>query len=205
MTLQFQVNVLLAALTTLLIVVLGLQAYQMDRMRASLEEATEDVRSARKSVQALDERLGEFERRLSQEATEVARVVVSETNRPEEMTYIAWVVRHRYKAGWRGASSYRDVARDPWQFTGLSPASSRQDLHLGPPERLAAHYGPLWDEAVATSLRVLLAPRGSGPFDGRRVFHFYSPGSMGGHYPSWITEKRPVRTSIDPNRFTFLI
>lgn len=203
MSQQDQIHALLAGVF-LLCVVLGLQAYQMDRMRASVQHATEQVREARKSLQEFQHRLETFESRLDAEATEVARVLVSETSRPSEMPYIAWVVRHRFKTGYGGATSYRDVVRQPWQFTGLSRASSRQELHLGPARALRRHYGDRWIAAKEIAIDTLLSRRGSGPFGGRRVLHFYSPRSMPERYPSWIARMRPVASSLDSHRFTFL-
>jgi hypothetical protein len=62
----------------------------------------------------------------------LARVIFSETKRPDEQVLVAWVVRNRVDTRYRGRSSYQGVVLDPWQFSAFLPGSEK-----------AAHYTSL--------------------------------------------------------------
>lgn len=139
---------------------------------------------------------------LQEDVLWLARVIYSETKRPDEQELVAWVVRNRVETGYRGAKTYKDVVLDPWQFSAFNQNSPKR-----------SHYSRLnegskaagWKTAMMIAYDVVNAPAYERPFP-VKTRHFYSERSMVGRsHPAWATGKRPVSLDrqIDPRRFRF--
>ena len=133
----------------------------------------------------------------------LARVIYSETKRPEEQELVAWTVRNRVETHYRGKDTYQEVVLDPWQYSAFNSNSPKRH-----------HYSTLASTATAkgfqTALRiahdVYYADESDRPFV-KTTRHFYSERSMtGGRTPAWAVGKQPVQLAgydIDPRRFRF--
>lgn len=139
---------------------------------------------------------------VTSEVLWLARVIYSETKRPEEQELVAWVVRNRMETQYRGRSTYQQVVLDPWQFSAFNRNAPKR-----------AHYSKLtvesqaagWQTAIEIANAVANAPAQARPF-GPETRHFYSEISMVGRsHPAWANGKRPVSLDrqIDPRRFRF--
>jgi hypothetical protein len=132
----------------------------------------------------------------------LARVIYSETKRPDEQELVAWVVRNRVETDYRGRSTYKDVVLDPWQFSAFNrnAPKRRHYVSLQPESRARG-----WQTAMMIAHDVLNAPAYERPFS-VKTRHFYSEISMvGRRAPAWARGKRPVSLdrNIDPRRFRF--
>jgi hypothetical protein len=134
----------------------------------------------------------------------LARVIYSETKRPEEMELVAWVVRNRVETQYRGKSSYRSTVLDPFQFSAFNPG-----------DRKRAHYSSLtptssargFDNALRIAYSVRHADEAYRPFS-TKTRHFYSEQSMvGQRHPNWASTGRLVRPdrpfAVEARRFRF--
>lgn len=132
----------------------------------------------------------------------LARVIYSETKRPDEQELVAWVVRNRVETGYRGANTYREAVLDPWQFSAfnLNSPKRRHYSRLGFDSRASG-----WQTALYIAYDVLNSPAYERPFP-VETRHFYSEQSMRGRTsPNWANGQRPVSLDrqIDPKRFRF--
>lgn len=127
----------------------------------------------------------------------LARVIYSETKRPEEQELVAWVVRNRVETGYRNNKTYRDAVLDSYQFSAFNPGT-----------RTRKHYSSLgvhsteagWQKALRIAYEVKNMPAQYRPFD-INTRHFYSEQSMvGQRHPAWAKGQSPVK----PNRSYFL-
>ncbi len=136
------------------------------------------------------------------EVTWLARCLVTESNRPREQWYVAWVVRNRVETRFAGAT-YREVVLEPFQFSAFNAPSAARDAALALTPRSEA---PHWREAVRIALTVSQAPVERRPFP-VTVRHFYSPISMeGDRTPTWAQGRTPVALNdptISDRRFRF--
>ena len=142
---------------------------------------------------------------IDSETLWLARVIFSETKRPDEQVLVAWVVRNRVDTRYRGRSSYQGVVLDPWQFSAFLPGSDK-----------AAHYTSLtaysrvpgWQLALRIAYTVRFADPRHRPFS-KNTRHFYSQRSMSGTgAPIWAHGLAPVdigyhSIEVDPYRFRF--
>lgn len=132
----------------------------------------------------------------------LARVIYSETKRPDEQELVAWVVRNRVETNYRGARTYREAVLDPWQFSAFNRnnAKRRHFANLAIDSR-----APGFQTALAIAYRVYMAPPYERPF-AVTTRHFYSERSMvGRRTPDWAVGHRPIALDrpIDPRRFRF--
>jgi hypothetical protein len=133
----------------------------------------------------------------------LARCLVTESNRPREQWYVAWVVRNRVETRFAGAT-YREVVLEPFQFSAFNKPSPARDAALA----LSHHSeAPHWREAVRIALLVTRADSSQRPFPAS-VRHFYSPISMqpAGSVPHWAQGRTPVALgdpTISSERFRF--
>lgn len=127
----------------------------------------------------------------------LARCIYSETKRAEEMELVAWVVRNRAEAGYRGQTTYRGVVLDPYQFSAFNTARGRARLEALTPETKS----PTWQRALRIAHYVRRAPAALNPLPG--VLHFYSPRSMRpkGLEPVWARGHEPALVVEDRFRF----
>lgn len=131
----------------------------------------------------------------------LARLVYSETKRPDEQVLVAWVVRNRVEAGYKG-KTYKEVAQHDSQFSGLN-AFDRNYRH-----NITRNYGDsgeAWENAVSVARAVYDAPEVLRPFP-KTVKHFYSPISVRVK-PTWAKGSEPVQVVKDASnnavRFAF--
>lgn len=134
----------------------------------------------------------------------LARCIYSESNRPREQELVAWVVRNRVVAGYRGKVTIRDVVLDPYQFSAFNSGHPRRAYYLS---LLPEHTLAPWQRALRIAAYVRRAPWEKRPFS-VRVRHFYSEISMDRPYPPrWAQGETPIRPDrpypIDPVRFRF--
>ena len=149
----------------------------------------------------LYERLAELADRVEkviidrEETLWLARVVYSETKRPGEQFYIAWVVRNRVENEYGGDSTYKDVALAPGQFSGLHSRDRNYNLNIS---RTYDSTQPEWRSALAIAKQVYNSDIYDRPFSAT-VTHFFSPVAVA--TPAWARNKEPVLTI--GSRFAF--
>jgi hypothetical protein len=141
---------------------------------------------------------------LDAETLWLARVIYSETKRPEEMELVAWVVRNRVETGYRGNSSYRSAVLDPFQFSAFNPGDRKRQHYSNLNLRSNA---PGFDRAIAIAHTVKYAGEHFRPFT-QTTRHFYSERSMVGvRHPAWAKDGvkvDPKRSfTLDERRFRF--
>jgi hypothetical protein len=139
---------------------------------------------------------------VSEDALWLARVIYSETKRPDEQELVAWVVRNRVETAYRGNGTYRAVVLDPWQFSAFNRNAPKRAHYTG---LNAESRAAGWQTALAIAAEVVEAPAYERPF-ARDTRHFYSERSMVGRSaPAWANGKRPVALDreVDPRRFRF--
>lgn len=132
----------------------------------------------------------------------LARAIYSETKRPDEQELVAWVVRNRVETNYRGATTYKEVVLDPWQFSAFNRNSPKRNHYMRLNEHSRARG---WATAVAIAYDVIHAPAYERPFS-IKTRHFYSERSMvGRRHPDWARGQRPVALDrpVDPRRFRF--
>ena len=115
----------------------------------------------------------------NEEILYLARVIYSETKRPSEMPYIAWVIRNRVEMGHRafdyevGKNSYKGAALAKSQFSGMNPNLDRNATrNLAMDFDVVGDYA--WDQAVKVAEEVYFSD-GSDRVLAADVTHFYSP------------------------------
>src|SRR3989338_4404414 len=101
----------------------------------------------------------------------LSRVIYSETKDEDEQWMIAWVVRNRVEAGFRGAKNYEDVALDPLQFSGLNKIDRQFKHNIS---RSVDSEGESWSTAKSIAEGVYFAPSMFSPIS-NETLHFYSP------------------------------
>jgi hypothetical protein len=132
----------------------------------------------------------------------LARVIYSETKRPDEQELVAWVIRNRVETGYRGASTYKGAVLDPWQFSAFNENGPKRGHYMALNETSTAKG---WAVAVHIAHEVVTAPAYDRPFNAE-TRHFYSEQSMVGRsHPAWAAGERPVALDreVDPKRFRF--
>ncbi|MBN8588133.1 MAG: cell wall hydrolase [Rhodothermia bacterium] len=140
---------------------------------------------------------------IEQDMLWMARCMLSETRRPEEMELVAWVIRNRVDTSYRGKNTYEDVVLDPFQFSAFNPGWSSRPYFMNL-DRQSKTTG--WKEALDIAAKVLNAEESERPFS-EKTRHFYSEISMTGHNePMWARGRMPVFLddhNIDARRFRF--
>ena len=142
---------------------------------------------------------------IDSETLWLARVIFSESKRPEEQVLVAWVVRNRVDTRYRGRRTYEGVILDPWQFSAFRPGSEKVAFYSG----LNAHSQvPGWQTALRIAHTVQHADSRHRPFSSE-TRHFYSQRSMSGTAaPSWAHGMSPVEIGyhsidVEAHRFRF--
>jgi hypothetical protein len=140
---------------------------------------------------------------IDNETLWLARVIYSETKRPEEQELVAWVVRNRVETRYRGKSSYRSTVLDPFQFSAFNPGRKR--AHYS--SLTATSNAPGFANAIRIAYSVRMADESYRPFS-LTTRHFYSERSMVGvRHPNWAHTGRLVHPErpfeLDPLRFRF--
>jgi len=134
--------------------------------------------------------------KLMRETTWVARALMSESHKPGEWYYLAWVIRNRVESD-NYPDTYEEVILEPYQFSAFNPNYPLRHYYTN------VDSGEEFERAKQVATRVILAPDSLRPIDSR-VRHFLSPVSMERELPEWVyTKKRVTVTGINPNRFTF--
>jgi hypothetical protein len=141
---------------------------------------------------------------IDSETLWLARVIYSETKRPEEMELVAWVIRNRVETGYRGNASYRAAVLDPFQFSAFNHGDRKRDHYSNLTHRSNA---PGFDRALTIAHTVKNAGEHFRPF-AQTTRHFYSERSMVGvRHPAWAKDGHkvdPERSfTLDERRFRF--
>src|SRR3989344_6986537 len=133
----------------------------------------------------------------------LSRILYSESKVREEQIMVAWVVRNRVESGYRGAESYKDVAKSPAQFSGLWPNDNQYKLNIS--RSYETKGDKAWDQALAIAQAVYFASDALRPISDT-VQHFYSPMSVL-RDPHWSVGKKPAMVLRDSEtgsvRFAF--
>ncbi|PSQ98554.1 MAG: hypothetical protein BRD48_06930 [Bacteroidetes bacterium QS_9_68_14] len=144
------------------------------------------------------------EDQIGSETLWLARCIYSETKRPEEQEFVAWVVRNRVETGYRGNDSYREVVLDPYQFSAFNPGSRKRSYFMSLD---ASSQEDGWRRALRIAHQVKTAPAGSRPFS-KATRHFFSERSMTGRRsPNWSAHGEKVTPeggkNLAEDRFRF--
>ncbi len=134
----------------------------------------------------------------------LARVIFSESKRPEEQELIAWVVRNRVETRYRGKSSYKSVVLDPYQFSAFRRTDTKRKYYANLDLESKT---PGWQRALGIAFYVRRATESERPFS-LSTRHFFSERSMARqHTPGWASGSKPVELSpdydVDSRRFRF--
>lgn len=143
-------------------------------------------------------------KKVDTETLWLARVIYSETKRPEEQEVVAWVVRNRVETAYRGKNTYEKVVNDPYQFSAFNPGTATRARYAGLTKNSQT---PGFQKALAIANQVKNAPDSLRPFS-ETTRHFYSPQSMvGGRTPAWARRGQlvlPERDfALESRRFRF--
>lgn len=149
----------------------------------------------------------------------VALCLITETNREEEMPYVAGAITNRVTAHYRGQSAF-EVVLAPFQFSRFNkvghelPMERRALEHDDPAGQVLAlvqhdrrYSEELYTRALGVAQGVLdgANPWADGTVDhprASRVMHYFSPVSMHGAVPAWFDPGREVLVpAIDYQRF----
>jgi spore germination cell wall hydrolase CwlJ-like protein len=145
--------------------------------------------------------LGAEAARDEEEILWLARLVYSETKRPDEQVLVAWVVRNRVEADYKG-ETYKEVALHDSQFSGLNTFDKNYRHNI---TRNYGDSGESWENAILVARAVYNAPEILRPFP-KTVKHFYSPISVRVK-PNWAKGSEPVQVVRDASnsavRFAF--
>lgn len=142
---------------------------------------------------------------IDSETLWLARVIFSETKRPDEQALVAWVVRNRVDTRFRGRGTYEGVVLDPWQFSAFRPGSEKAVFYAGLNARSRV---PGWQTALRIAHTVRFDDPRHRPFSSE-TRHFYSQRSMSGMTaPAWAHGAAPVdigfhSIEVDDYRFRF--
>ena len=132
----------------------------------------------------------------------LARVLYSETKRASEQRLIAWVVRNRVETGFWDGHTYKAIATQPDQFSGLQPKHPHYDynISLSYSDTDNSH----WNQALSIARSIYYAPSSERPFS-QMTRHFYSPHAVTRH-PQWASGQEAIHT-VEANdgriRFAF--
>lgn len=137
----------------------------------------------------------------------LARAVYSETDRPDEMRLVAWVVRNRVEKEYRGRETYREIVLDPKQFSAFNEDNPLREYYMTKPVRDASHNSR-WEAALEIADEVRRRSPLFRPFSSKTLY-FYSEVSMPPHspHPDWRHDFDLVSTAatraVEPRRFRF--
>lgn len=134
---------------------------------------------------------------------------LTESNRPYEWPYIAWVIRNRLDSG-KYKHTYEQVVLQPSQFSAFNKWQETEPLTIFQLVARGYHSIELLFHAVDIAAKVIYTPPDSAsasrPFP-TTVRHYFSPISMRplGSKPSWYGQAKRVFTpeGLDPERFVF--
>ncbi len=110
----------------------------------------------------------------------LARIIFSETKFADEMRLVGWVVRNRVEAEYRG-TTYKEVARSPYQFSGLNPSDAQYTINVALGYKIENES---WQKALVIAKEIYFAEESKRPF-AKNILHFYSPVSASGT-PTWV-------------------
>lgn len=165
-------------------------------------EQSHDLQESRAESTGLHMILNATRERTEDRVLWLTRVLVSETNKPDEMWYIANVVRNRVDQQYRGKNEYRDVILDSRQFSAFNTGRSTRDLYINMTEDNTP-WPRLWQEANRIARQTIMSDRSELPLP-VYVTHFYSEVSMPDHNPPyWARSMNQVHTPIQSERFRF--
>lgn len=148
----------------------------------------------------------------------LARVIMSESDRGSEQRLVAWVVRNRVQAEFRGYASYRGVALDRKQFSAFNRSSPLREYYMTlntSDADTSSARGRRWTRALEIANDVRKAPESARPQVrvsadslGRmpdNTLYFYSQISMPeyGHAPWAHQFERVEIPDVDTFRFRF--
>ncbi len=108
----------------------------------------------------------------------------------EAKYWVAWVIRNRVDARWRGQKTYESVVTDPYQFS----CWNENDVNR---PKLDNPKGIAWNECWEIAVSVYTAPAFFNPIP--RVFHYHDTSISP---PSW-TEKLMLVTFPEARKFKF--
>lgn len=142
--------------------------------------------------------------KIDSETLWLARVIYSETKRPEEMELVAWVVRNRVETKYRGKQTYQSAVLDPYQFSAFNPGDRKRTHYSG---LTANSNAPGFSNAITIAHSVRNADANYRPFS-QKTRHFYSEQSMVGvKHPNWAKGGKKVNPQrdyqVDERRFRF--
>ena len=186
----------------LLVVALNYSKNKQVQLENELVEKSHDLQESRAESMGLHMILNATKQRTEDRVLWLTRVLVSETNRPYEMWYVANVVRNRVDQQYRGKTEYRDVILDSRQFSAFNKGRSTRDLFINMTEENTP-WPSLWQEANRIARETIMADR-SELLLPLYVTHFYSEVSMPNHQPPyWASSMNQVHTPIQSERFRF--
>lgn len=122
----------------------------------------------------------------------LARIMYSETKRPDEQRLIGWVVRNRVDTGYTGRT-YEDVAKHSGQFSGLQPYDARYEHNIS---RWRSSSGESWQVALDIAKEVYFADSSERPIT-LTTRHFYSPNAVS-KTPAWAQNRQATELVKDP-------
>jgi hypothetical protein len=197
----YRIAVLFACML-LVTVTLMVQTWQFERVEDAVLRNQQKLEQLEDSLKVQGDSLEALAARHAKRVQWLTRAIVSETNNKGEMEYLAWVIRNRVEAGWRGEDTYKGVILDPWQFSAFNRNSGKRSYFMEM-TRETTPFKARWNQAQRVARKVLVADRSQAPFSASTT-HFYSPVSMRGAAPSWAWKLREVKVaSVNSQRFRF--
>ncbi len=144
----------------------------------------------------------------------LARLMYSETKRPEEQVLVGWVARNRAQTNWRGQGTLEEVVRDPYQFSAVWRGEDTWNSFTALDQHTSSDTFPYyphadrWHRTLALAYCLRKAEESERPFP-LETRHFYSERSLAAprSIPEWTIGKKPVKFFFgfvpDSTRFRF--
>ena len=165
-------------------------------------EHTMMIDSLESQVDTLTKTLAVEVVRYHPETMWLARGIYSETDRPDEMEYVGWVIRNRVELEFRGKNTYRGVVLDEYQFSAFNTGNKRRWYYVN---KSVTDDNAIWLAALDTALRIRLSDGTERPIP-KSTTHFYSEISMVPSWkiPKWVPYMEQVETpDVEEKRFRF--
>lgn len=199
---NFGILSILLVVVYLLVLLTVRTSHSIHTIDIKVRELSDDIEVVTETYEnQIDSLKAELER-YEPETLWLARAVYSETDRLNEMKYVAWVIRNRVELKYNGKSTYKEVILDSNQFSAFNTGSPNRWYYL---RKSVTDTGDMWINALKTAHEVRTASPDLRPFP-ILTTHFYSPISMTPPFsmPMWARTMEQIRIQdVEENRFRF--
>ena len=183
-------------------IIFFISSFYLNEEKNNYIELNESLKTKLEKVIVERDSLEKYISENNEEILWLTRTLLSETDRIEEMSYVAWVIRNRVDLKFLGDSTYHEVVTSRNQFSAYNRGYKFRYTYLVKSFK-NLKKDSLGREALRISYNVINADSSDRPFS-INTLYFYSPISMipPGRVPYWVRGKREV-TPKDLDRWRF--